>query len=60
MNRLLYTLLCVVALMTGGCTSGQQSPTDSHPGSGSVKEDPDPKDSKATDTTQRDSAKKYN
>lgn len=61
MNRFFFTLLCVVMLGAGGCTSGQQSPTDSHPGSGSVKEDADPEDSKATDTTRRDSAnQKYN
>lgn len=47
--------------MAWGCTSGQKSPTDSHPGSGSIKENSDPKDSKATDTTRKDSAtQKYN
>ena len=61
MKRLFYTMICVVVVMASACSSGQKSPTDSHPGSGSVKEGPDPKDSKATDTTRVDSARqKYN
>lgn len=56
MKRFLITLLTAVVLIAGGCSSGQDSPTDSHPGSGSVKEDAESKDSKATDTSRKDSA----
>lgn len=57
-EKILKTLSILMIFLAVSCTSGQNSPTDSHPGSGSIKEDSDPKDSKATDTTKKDSANK--
>ena len=50
MKKTLY-VFGMLWMMAAACTSGQDSPVDSHPGSSSVKQDADPKDSSITDTT---------
>jgi hypothetical protein len=45
-------------LIAVGCTSGQESPTDPHPGSGSIKKDSKPDNEKTADTTRKDSSEK--
>lgn len=50
--------LIALLLFSGACTSGKNSPADSHPGSGSVKggsEKIEQKDSKPADTIKKDS-----
>jgi hypothetical protein len=51
MKKILY-VFGTLLMMAAACTSGQDSPVDSHPGSSSVKQDADPNDSLSTDTTQ--------
>lgn len=53
-------MIIAVAFMLANCTSGQNSPADSHPGSGSVKAGrnngtDDKKDSSKTDSLNADS-----
>lgn len=55
-KKIALMLVCCVVMLGGACTSGEKSPVDSHPGSGSVKEDAAPEDSTARDTTKKDSA----
>lgn len=54
MKTLFKTLLCCAVFAVGACTSGKESPVDSHPGSGSVKESSKP-DQKSADTLNQDS-----
>lgn len=51
MKNSFYKLMCVTFLIAGGCTSGQNGPVDSHPGSGSIKKDSKPDN----DTAKKDS-----
>jgi hypothetical protein len=58
MKKLSLNLFCIVVLVISACTSGQKSPVDSHPGSGSVKEDAAPENYSEVDTARKDSARK--
>ena len=60
MKRYIKLMIIPLALMLANCTSGQNSPADSHPGSGSVKAGrnngaDDKKDSSKTDSLNADS-----
>jgi len=58
MKSSFYKIMCITFLIAGGCTSGQESPTDSHPGSGSIKKDSKPDNEKMADTTKKDGNQK--
>jgi hypothetical protein len=58
MKKFSLNLWCILVLIIGACTSGQKSPVDSHPGSGSVKEDAAPENHNEVDTAKKDSARK--
>ncbi|MEH3114354.1 hypothetical protein [Pedobacter terrae] len=50
-------LIAIIASLLTSCTSGQNSPADSHPGSGSVKAGSNDNTVEQKDTTQVDSTR---
>jgi hypothetical protein len=58
MKNYIKPILIATTLLLANCTSGQNSPVDSHPSSGSIKEGRTDKEEAKKDTTKADTATK--